>query len=173
MLRRIIVSNMNDHGSGKHGCGCGCGCGCGSLYQIQTILVVVNVDVKWIVVLNTSDRDGDEHWWGVGLLYQIQMILWGCRLRRDDGGVKKKGMVCWFFFFIYYRLMRSHVAPCDTHDHANLRNLRGSVKYYKWCSFAFSSMFYMFLFYWLLMFCLHNPLGYVVLFFYLLVSTFC
>ena len=40
-----------------------------------------------------------------------------------------------------------------------------SVKYYELCLFAFSSMFYMFFFYWLLMFCLHNPLGYVVSFF--------
>ena len=39
------------------------------------------------------------------------------------------------------------------------------VKYYEWCSFAFSLMFYMFLFHWLLMFCLHNLLGYVVAFF--------
>ena len=36
------------------------------------------------------------------------------------------------------------------------------VKYGEWCSFIFFLLFYMFFLYWLLMFCLHNLLGYVV-----------
>ena len=127
----IIVSNTNDPVGGDHGCGNGL------LYQIQTIMLVVTVDVemgccikykwscwwrpwmwKWIIVSNTNDCGGDEHWRGVGSLYLIQTILWGRRPRRDNGGGKKKGMVRWFFSFIYYRLMRSsvvtmwHMWPC-------------------------------------------------------------
>ena len=38
MLRRIILSNTNDHGSGNHGCG--------TLYQIQMILLAATMDVE-------------------------------------------------------------------------------------------------------------------------------
>ena len=40
MSRWIIVSNINDHGSGDHGRGCGCGL----LYQIQMIMMVTSID---------------------------------------------------------------------------------------------------------------------------------
>ena len=40
MTKAIVVSNMNDHGGDKHGCGDG------SLYQIQMITVVRNMDVE-------------------------------------------------------------------------------------------------------------------------------
>ena len=40
MTKAIVVSNMNDHGGDEHGCGDG------SLYQIQMITVVRNMDVE-------------------------------------------------------------------------------------------------------------------------------
>ena len=113
MTRAIVVSNTNDHGSDE------AWCWGGSLYRIWMIMGVASMDVdvdrcikykrscwwqlwmwKRIIVSNTNDRGGDEHQRGVGSLYLIQMILWGRRPRRDDGGGKKKGMVRWIFLYL-------------------------------------------------------------------------
>ena len=125
----------------------------------------------WLLAFWSSKRllwcwNGTRNWIlsACAFDYQLQMILWGYRPRRENGGGKKKGMVR-FFFFIYYHLMRSCVVTMWHTWPRKLAQLKGSVKYYEWCLFAFSLLFYMFFFYWLLMFCLHNPLGYVVSFF--------
>ena len=80
----IVVSNTNDPVGGDHGCGNG------SLYQIQTIVVVMSIgeELDRCIKYKQSCEDEDQ---------EETMVV----VRRKE----------WFveFFFIYYCLMRSRV----------------------------------------------------------------
>ena len=80
----IVVSNMNDPGGGK------CGCGNGSLYQIQTIMVVMSIEEELDCCIKYKQSCEEED-------QEETMVV----VRRKEWSVE--------FFIIYYRLMRSRV----------------------------------------------------------------
>ena len=88
----------------------------------------------WLLAFWSSKRlpqcwNGTRNWIlsACAFDYQLQMILWGYRPRRENGGGKKKGMVHCFFFL--YLLLFNEVMCCHhvTHATAQTRTTRGGV----------------------------------------------